>query len=1077
MSQLRPCSSACRSPRRRATATSSSLIARRSARWSNPSAPPAARSGRPPARRVAEPPRERRPPRPPAPCAAPGRGRSTSRSRAGRAARPAAARRRAVERLLEQRHLVAVDGADDDAEPGAPERGPRQPSRVARGPGQDGGLEEAARPRCVSPARSSASPTPRAAAAAAAPGRPRSRARSSPPPSRRRAPPAPRRPPRTSAAAASAPPPPAAASNRCRAISATSPRARRQHVGDLAVQPDAADRRELREQRLLHQRVGERAAPVAVLAHQPGRERPLERRQRSRPSTSSSVVARRSAGRSPRPRRAPRGSGPSRSSRWPITSRTPSGRPSAPDSAALRNSSRAKNGLPPVRRWHGDAPARPAPRARARRGARRRGRPGGRGRRRRRGAGRRARRTAGARGRAPARGRSRPAAAAAGRASRSTCRSSTGSRCSAQCRSSSTTTAAARARRRAGRRPPRTAGSGPRPAPGGRREAGQDARQRRLVARRQGGRRLGRHRGQDPASASAHAWNGTSASSAARPASTDGAARGRPVASSATSRVLPMPGSPATSSRPVPPWRIRSNAAWASRELRLAPDERRRRGAREHRRQRHLRQLRPARRAGAERRRPAAASRATARRRARCAGARGGGRRPRARRRGRPPARQPDELAHAPAPRTVVRDALRALGGGRRQVAVGLERRHRRSQRAGRARRGGGRARRASQSPGSPGASSPGRVAVDLDARREADRLPVDHEQRVRVGAEAAAQRRQRGPQAGARRSGVHVRPELRGDERARLAAGVQREPGEQQPRRAAVDRAERAAVAEHPHAVDQLHLVHGFERQRASRGRCRTPAAFTPRSRRAHGTGRDSGHAPPRPPPRLPPPVRRLRHQPVRRPRAVRRARHLDARPDRLHRRRRPRLRLPRHRRPRGAARRRARRPLPAPARADRATTSPPPLLVLRAARRARRGRRLDRLRGRARLRVLAAGRRRGARRRSWPGSCRTTSCRRRTGCSSRRAPGIRIVAPVVGAGLYVRRRRRARRAARRRHVPGLGRVPGRPRRCPTSRAAAAACAWPSSPPGCATCRDDPRCGARCRRSCSAPPASAWPR
>ncbi len=78
----------------------------------------------------------------------------------------------------------------------------------------------------------------------------------------------------------------------------------------------------------------------------------------------------------------------------------------------------------------------------------------------------------------------------------------------------------------------------------------------------------------------------------------------------------------------------------------------------------------------------------------------------------------------------------------------------------------------------------------------------------------------------------------------------------------------------------------------------------------------------------------------------------------------------------------------------------------------------------------------------------------------------GIRIVAPVAGAALYLAGGGADGRAPRRRHLPGLGRVPGRPARCPTSPCAAAGCAWPSWPPACATCATSRPCAVRSRRS-----------
>ena len=108
-----------------------------------------------------------------------------------------------------------------------------------------------------------------------------------------------------------------------------------------------------------------------------------------------------------------------------------------------------------------------------------------------------------------------------------------------------------------------------------------------------------------------------------------------------------------------------------------------------------------------------------------------------------------------------------------------------------------------------------GPVAVDLHDRRETDRLPVGDQHPVGVVAERAPQRRQRGPQARAGRLLVHVRPQVGRDQGARLAAGVQRQPRQQQPRGPAVGSADSDAVGEDPDIVDQLHLVHESSVQR----------------------------------------------------------------------------------------------------------------------------------------------------------------------------------------------------------------------------------------------------------------------
>ena len=265
----------------------------------------------------------------------------------------------AVERLLEQRHLLAVDGADHDADPGAAERRPRQHVALAGRARQVRGLQEdrAAALRLPRPQQRVAEP--RAAAATAATGRPRSPAEVAPPPSRTRTPPAPRRrPPR-------ALPPPRRRRRRPppRTGAARSPTRRRRAPpaplrpaggggrGAPSTAPPAASPARGRG-RTPASRRGPRA-------RRPARERALERRPADRagsPRSTSSTpnrgpITAAAASTSP-------ASGPSRSSRWPITSRTPSGRPSAPDSAALRNSSRAKNGFPPVRRWTASASAR-----------------------------------------------------------------------------------------------------------------------------------------------------------------------------------------------------------------------------------------------------------------------------------------------------------------------------------------------------------------------------------------------------------------------------------------------------------------------------------------------------------------------------------------------------------------------------------------------------------------------------------------------------------------------------------------------------------------------------------------------
>ncbi len=152
---------------------------------------------------------------------------------------------------------------------------------------------------------------------------------------------------------------------------------------------------------------------------------------------------------------------------------------------------------------------------------------------------------------------------------------------------------------------------------GSARTAGQDAREHLLVAGREGRpRRLAAAPPGSPTSASTQAWYGTSASSVTRPASTAAPSHHVTDASSAASRVLPMPGSPATSSRPVPPWRMRSYAprAATSSSARPTSGEPATRG-------RAAAAAAPGASAPARRprraaRRPAAASRATARRRA-----------------------------------------------------------------------------------------------------------------------------------------------------------------------------------------------------------------------------------------------------------------------------------------------------------------------------------------------------------------------------------------------------------------------------------------------------------------------------
>ncbi len=199
-----------------------------------------------------------------------------------------------------------------------------------------------------------------------------------------------------------------------------------------------------------------------------------------------------------------------------------------------------------------------------------------------------------------------------------------------------------------------------------------------------------------------------------------------------------------------------------------------------------------------------------------------------------------------------------------------------------------------SQSPGRPGRELARPVAVDLHApargRSSRGRPPAPGRRRRR----AAAQRRQRGPQAGARR----VR-----DGRPATAA---------RPRACAAAARGAARATTSSSRAGRPSIVARGRRRRAGRARRRRAAPRTPieRTMAAGGAvsdGSRAGHvaitgAPdtrhmrtPRPQRRLPPPVRRPRHQPVRRPGAVRRARHLDARPDRLDRRRRPRVRLPR--------------------------------------------------------------------------------------------------------------------------------------------------------------------------------------
>ena len=231
----------------------------------------------------------------------------------------------------------------------------------------------------------------------------------------------------------------------------------------------------------------------------------------------------------------------------------------------------------------------------------------------------------------------------------------------------------------------------------------------------------------------------------------------------------------------MPPWRTRSYAPRAATSSVGPPDERRAGGALDQRRQRHLGQLRravPPRRGA---RRSAASSPATARRRVRSAAVRGTGRRRPARRCDRRPARSgarararptrcTDRARRAPGP-------ARRRPGGRRRPRAPMRPRPGRATTA----RDGGRARRPASRRSGPGASSPGRSRSTCtpgarpSVSRSATSTPVG------VVAERAPQRGQRGPQARARRLRVHVRPQVGRDQRARLPAGVQR-----QPRRAA---------------------------------------------------------------------------------------------------------------------------------------------------------------------------------------------------------------------------------------------------------------------------------------------------
>ena len=522
-----------------------------------PSTPPAARSAPPRAWTDRPAGGRSRPPRPPAPCAGPDRRRSTSRSRAARAASRAAPRPaspRAPPRAAPPARGRRRGSRRRRRSGPAPPARARRASPVARA--RPAACANTARPISASPARISASPWRGSSRARDAGSTSIARAKCAAAVSYASASSA-ASPASSSASAASAPPPPAAASNRCRAISDTSPRAVCQHVGDAAVETDAAHRRELRQQRLLDEGVGERAGAVAVVTQEPGRERPLERPPAGRRRAPPRDRRPRTAGRSPRPRRACRpprlraGRGDA-----PITSRTPSGRPRRPTRRRSGTARARRTGCRPC----GDTRPSRAPPERPDRARRRPARRGP------------VRRT-----RSTTTSRRRLASAADSGWARPELRLAVGGDDEQPHRAAPAEHVAEQDQARPLRpvevvehqhRRPLVADRAQQAATASRsrnrssagagsaRTVGQDPRERLLVPRRQPGRGLGRNRRQ----VAVQRLHPRLVRHAARPPPRARPARWRPpspsrVASSAASRVLPMPGSPVTSRSPVPPWR------------------------------------------------------------------------------------------------------------------------------------------------------------------------------------------------------------------------------------------------------------------------------------------------------------------------------------------------------------------------------------------------------------------------------------------------------------------------------------------------------------------------------------------
>ena len=295
-----------------------------------------------------------------------------------------------------------------------------------------------------------------------------------------------------------------------------------------------------------------------------------------------------------------------------------------------------------------------------------------------------------------------------------------------------------------------------------------------------------------------------------------------------------MPGSPATSSRPVPPWRMRSYAPRAATSSSARPDQRRAGDAVEQRRQRHLGQLLRPGRPGAQlvHQPPRLGRRCDAalepqpfaepvvdveRRRAIA----------------RQP-RQAHELAHGRLAVRVALDALARLLGGARQG--------RRRPRAPTPPRPGcattasrWRSRSpTSHSPASPGPARPGgrgrpaRAGASPSVSRSATSTRSASSPSERRSADSAARRLVRADSA------CTFGHRSLGDQRARLPAGMQRQPRQQQPRRPALGRAARHTVAQHPHLVDDLHLVHlssvhGANARRSDGSRARHGAITEP--------------------------------------------------------------------------------------------------------------------------------------------------------------------------------------------------------------------------------------------------------